>query len=329
MIRKLALCFAIAWVGGGLCFAVFAEPDTDLINDVDLLKKKKTALEEIRKVRPNTTLINDIDASKPNDADIEIRKDVVYGNAGGEELRLDFTRPKDATGKLPCILWIHGGAWRGGNKGEFEKPLRASAQAGYAAATINYRLVPKHIFPAQVEDSKCAVRWLRANADSLSIDPERIGVVGSSAGAHLALMLGTMNDEDGLQGEGGSPGVSSRVRAVVSFAGPTDLTLPFPDASKNLVADFIGGPQAEKMEVARRASPITYVDSSDPPMLLFQGTVDPLVPHAQAIAMAEALTKAHVPARVELMVGEGHGWPKQHDRVMRATFEFLGQQLKP
>ncbi|HTM53652.1 MAG TPA: alpha/beta hydrolase [Pirellulales bacterium] len=312
MIRKLALCFAIAWVGGGLCFAVFAEPD-----------------EELRKVRPNTTLINDLDASKPRDADIEVRKDVVYGKGAGDELKLDLALPKDVSGKRPCILWIHGGAWRGGSKSEFEGPLRASAKAGYVAATISYRLVPKSIFPAQVEDSKCAVRWLRANADSLGIDPERIGVVGSSAGAHLALMLGAMNDEDGLQGEGGSPGVSSRVRAVVSFAGPTDLTLPFPDASKNLLADFIGGPQAEKMEVARRASPITYVDSSDPPMLLFQGTVDPLVPHAQAIAMAEALTKAGVPARVELMVGEGHGWPKQHDRVMRATFEFLGQQLKP
>ncbi|HEY2894622.1 MAG TPA: alpha/beta hydrolase, partial [Pirellulales bacterium] len=219
--------------------------------------------------------------------------------------------------------------WRAGSKAEFENPLRRSAELGYVAASINYRLVPKHIFPAQVEDAKCAVRWLRANAEMLGIDPDRIGVVGSSAGAHLGMMLGTMNAEDGLEGEGGSPGVSSRVRAVVSFAGPTDLSFPFPDASKNLLADFVGGPQPEKQEAARRASPITYVDSGDPPMLLFQGTKDPLVPHSQAIAMAEALTKAGVPARVELMVGEGHGWPNQHDRVMRATFEFLGKQLKP
>jgi acetyl esterase/lipase len=320
---------AFASLCGGLsstAFAQRAQRKTDVINDVDLLKKKKATVDQLREAPPNTTLINDVGQAK-NDA-AELRKDVVYGTGGGEELILDLARPKDATGKLPCILWIHGGAWRAGSKAEFENPLRRSAELGYVAASINYRLVPKYIFPAQVEDAKCAVRWLRANAETLGIDPERIGVVGSSAGAHLALMLGTMNAEDGLEGEGGSPGVSSRVSAVVSFAGPTDLTIPLPDASKNLLADFIGGPQPEKMAAARRASPITYVDSSDPPMLLVQGTKDPLVPHAQAIAMAEALTTAGVPARVELLVGEGHGWPKQHDRVMRETFEFLGQQLK-
>ncbi len=206
--------------------------------------------------------------------------------------------------------------------------MEETAKHGYVAASIGYRLAPKHIFPAQIEDCKCAIRYLRANAERLHIDPNRIGVVGGSAGAHLALMLGTMGSEDGLEGEGGSPDASSRVQAVVSFAGPTDLTAELPTVSKPLLATFLGGPQPEKQDAARRASPITYIDKSDPPMLLVQGTKDPLVPHDQAIRMVEAMTKAGVPGRVELMIGEGHGWPKENDRVMKETFEFLDRYLK-
>jgi dipeptidyl aminopeptidase/acylaminoacyl peptidase len=118
------------------------------------------------------------------------------------------------------------------------------------------------------------------------------------------------------------------VQCVISYAGPTNLQSEFPAASKNLVADFVGGPTAEKADAAKAASPLTYVNAGDPPMLLIQGTKDPLVPHDQAIQMVEALTKVGVPGRVELMIGEGHGWPKEHERVMRATFEFLDRYLK-
>ncbi len=229
----------------------------------------------------------------------------------------------------PGIVLIHGGAWRGGSKAEFEGLLRESARAGYVAISINYRLVPKQVFPAQIEDCKCAVRWFRANAEQLHLDPDRIGVVGSSAGAHLAMLLGASDTSDGLEGVGGSPEASSRVQAVVSYAGPTNLLSEFPPASKQLVADFVGGPVQDHQEAARKASPISFVNAGDPPMLLIQGTKDPLVPHDQAVQMADALTKAGVPGRVELLVGAGHGWPKDHARVTRATFEFLSQYLKP
>jgi dipeptidyl aminopeptidase/acylaminoacyl peptidase len=161
----------------------------------------------------------------------------------------------------------------------------------------------------------------------LNINSERIGVVGSSAGAHLALMLGAMDSADGMEGSGGSGDQSSRVQAVVAFAGPTDLRADFPDVSKPLLATFLGGSVAEKQEAARAASPITYVSSGDAPMLLIQGTKDPLVPYQQAFVMAEALTKSGVPGRVELLLGEGHGWPSQHGRVIRATFDFLDKHL--
>ena len=276
----------------------------------------------------STDLIDDVN-TKPKEIEIEFRKDVVYGTGAGENLVLDLAMPKGLTQPVPGVVWIHGGGWRGGNKGEFEKLIRDSARAGYVAISIEYRLAPKHVFPAQVEDCKCAVRWLRANASKLQVDPNRIGVVGSSAGAHLAMMFGAMDSADGLEGEGGSTEASSRVQAVVSYAGPTDLTIEFPALSRGLVAGFLGGPQNEKQDVARRASPVTYVNAGDPPMLLMQGTKDPLVPHDQAIRMVESLTKAGVPGRVELMIGEGHGWPKEHDRVIRATHAFLARHLKP
>jgi acetyl esterase/lipase len=261
--------------------------------------------------------------------EVDVTKDIVYGTGAGENLLLDLAVPKGLDHPLPAIVWIHGGGWQWGDKSEFENLISESARVGYVAVTINYRFAPKHVFPAQIEDSKCAVRWLRANAQRLHVDPRRIGAVGSSAGAHLSMMLGAMDPSDGLEGHGGSSEASSRVQAVVSFAGPTNLRAAFPDVSKPLLATFLGGPAAEKQEAARAASPITYVSSGDPPMLLIQGTQDPLVPYSQAYEMAEALTKAKVPGRVEVLLGEGHGWPNQQARVVRATFEFLNQYLKP
>jgi len=266
----------------------------------------------------------------PAAAEIEFKKDVAYGTGQGETLALDLAAPKGLDHPAPGIVWIHGGAWQGGNKGEFGNLIRESARAGYVAVSINYRLAPKHIFPAQIEDCKCAVRWLRANAEKLHVDPKRIGVVGSSAGAHLAMMLGAMDSGDGLEGNGGWGDASSKPQVVVSYAGPTNLASPYPDVSKSLVATFLGGTLADKPDTYRLASPITYVNPGDAPMLLIQGTKDPLVPYEQAYQMAEALTKVGVAGRVELLLLAGHGWePKDNARVMRATFEFLDRYLKP
>jgi acetyl esterase/lipase len=270
-------------------------------------------------------LINDVNRSN---IEIEFTKDIVYGQASGEDLKLNLAVPKGLTRPAPGVIWIHGGAWRGGRKEEFDRQTRESAKAGYVSATIDYRLIPKHLFPTQVEDAKCAVRWFRANAEKLKLDPQRIGAVGASAGAHLAMMLGAMDTGDGLEGNGGSPEASSRVQAVVSYAGPTNLDGPFEVVTQKLVADFLGTPLSKKSPHTKAASPITYVSAGDPPMLLFQGTKDPLVPHAQAFQMVEALTKAGVPGRVELMMGEGHGWPSENARVTRATLEFLDRYLK-
>lgn len=262
-------------------------------------------------------------------AEVEFIPDIAYATVNGEELKLNLSRPKNATGTLPCILVIHGGAWRGGNRNAHNDITWNFAKAGYVSATLSYRLVPKHIFPTQVQDVKAATRYLRANAEKYNIDRDRLGAVGFSAGAHLSMILGTMDGSDGLDDVGDHRDQSSKVQCVVAYFGPADFNLPFPDASRSLVADFLGGTKEQKQDAYTRASPVTYVNAGDAPTLIFQGTKDPLVPHDQAIAMLEAMTKAGVPGRVEFIVGASHGWPNPElGRTVRDTFAFFEQHLK-
>jgi acetyl esterase/lipase len=257
-------------------------------------------------------------------------KDVEYGKAGDVSLRMDIARPDKADGLRPCVVVIHGGAWRSGNRSAHTNICLQLAQRGYVAATISYRFCPEHTFPAQIEDAKCAVRFLRASAEKYQIDKERFGAIGASAGAHLSMLLGVMDEADGLEGEGGSPGESSKVDAVVSFFGPTDLAADdLPEVSKGLVKDFIGGTPEEKAEAYRQASPLSYVTTGDAPILLLQGTKDVLVPHSQAYKMAEAMTEKKIPGRVEVYIGAGHGWGGS-DLVdsLEESYEFFDKHLK-
>lgn len=262
---------------------------------------------------------------------VAYQQNIEYGQGAGESLKLDLAWPEKSTGKRPCVVVIHGGAWRAGNRNQHTDIIFALAQRGYVAATISYRFCPKHRFPAQIEDAKCTVRFLRANADRYEIDTERFGAVGASAGAHLAMMLGVMDENDGLEGDGGHADESSKVQAVVSFFGPTDLSADdIPTVTIPLLFDFIGGTKIKFPEKYRQASPITYVDSGDAPMLLLQGTKDPLVPHSQVFKMIDALTEAGVKGRAEIIIGGGHGWGgKDLIRSLNQTYDFLDEQLKP
>lgn len=267
-------------------------------------------------------------AAEPTRHEVESQTDVVYGKGADQELKLDLYIPKGAAQPLPTVLFIHGGGWSGGNKESFAPFAKRLAEEGLVTATISYRLAPTHVFPAQVEDCKCAVRWLRANAERLHVDPERIGALGGSAGAHLALMLGVLDKEDGLEGEGGSPDHSSKVQAVVSFVGPTNLVGTFPEVSTNILKNFLGGTAAEKGDLYKQASPITYVNEGDPPMLLFQGSTDVLVPYDQAFQFATAMHNANVQGNVVMHVGLGHGWGgADMERDVRQSFDFLKEKL--
>jgi acetyl esterase/lipase len=269
-------------------------------------------------------------AALANDLDVEVRDNIVYGTGGGRDLTFNLAKPKDVNGPLPVVVMIHGGGWAGGNKDVHNSHIRDFAQRGYASITVGYRLVPEARFPAQVEDCKCAVRYLRAHADDLGIDSERIGAIGFSAGAHLSMILGTMDNGDGLEGDGGWADQSSKVQAVVAYFGPTDFTLEYPEESRRIVKEFLDGTMAEKPDVYRRASPITYVNAGDAPLLIFQGTRDRLVPHEQAIVMIDRLSQAGVPGRVEILLGADHGWGGHElEHTVNATYEFFADHLHP
>jgi acetyl esterase/lipase len=266
---------------------------------------------------------------RAQEPEIEFRENIEYGTGGDQKLTLHLALPKTAAGPRAGLVFIHGGGWAGGKKDDLKEAIREAAKKGYVALSVGYRLAPQNLFPAQVEDVKCAVRWLRAHADELQLDPKRIGAIGFSAGAHLSMLLGVMDKNDGLEGTGGWQDQSSKVQVVVAYFGPTDLLGEYPPVSQEIVRKFIGGTKAEKAAEYRRASPITYVSTGDAPMLLFQGTNDVLVPYDQAYLMARALTEAKVPGRVELLLGANHGWGGQDlDHTRNETYAFFGKWLK-
>jgi acetyl esterase/lipase len=164
---------------------------------------------------------------------------------------------------------VHGGAWKGGKREIYHHYCVKLAEQGYVAATISYRLSNVAPFPAAMQDVKCAVRWVRANAERFHVDPNRIALAGGSAGGHLAMMAGYATDNPELEGTGGHPEVSSRVQAVVNFYGPTDLTSDFARGS-DVVVKFMGGATYDSNpELYRLASPSTRVSPNYPPTLRF------------------------------------------------------------
>ncbi len=238
--------------------------------------------------------------------------DVEYGMAGKRSLKLDLLKPKQPSADpLPAVVFIHGGGWRGGNKRSAVLRLAPLVAGGdYVGVSVGYRLSGEATWPAQIHDCKTAIRWIRANAEQLGVDPKRIGVWGASAGGHLVNMLGTSGDLDTLKGDCGSPEQSDRVTCVVSFCGPADFLAPKElegGRHPSAVEQLLGGDIEDKQDVAREASPITYVSDDDPPFLLVHGDNDPIVPYQQAERFSAALEKAGVDVTLLTVQGGGHG----------------------
>ena len=274
---------------------------------------------------------------------IRFEKDVVYGKVDDIELKLDIARPASGAGPFPAVVWFHGGGWQAGKKSDNHASIRQLAEQGYIATSVEYRFAPRFPFPAQIEDAKCAVRYLRAHAKELNLDPERIGACGESAGGHLALMLGLTESKDGLEGRGGYEEQSSKVQAVVSFVSATDFRKsrkPSPEAEETVRAYYGGkdlsqvmreflGTLDPKAPVMRRVSPITYVHSGAPPILTFYGDSDPFVPVEQGRLLDKALKKAGVETTMVVVKGGGHGWTgKDKERTDRMALAFLDKHLK-
>ena len=260
---------------------------------------------------------------------VSVQSDVEYGNIDGVSLAMDVALPPSETRNGAAVMVIHGGGWQGGRRQAHSQEIRELARRGYVACTVSYRLAPEHRFPAAVDDCRLATRFLRQQSEQYGFEADRIGAMGFSAGAHLAMMLGVVDPDDGFEPIGGLADYRSDVQAVVAYFGPTDLAQPtIPQPAVPILENFLGGSREEKLDDYRRASPVQYVDPQDAPMLLFQGTRDPLVPFDQAVRMADRMTRENVAGRVELLIGESHGWggeTLQHTREM--TLEFLAEHL--
>jgi len=270
-------------------------------------------------------------AARSRSSEIAVERDLVYGKGGDAELKLDLAMPKAGAGPFPAIVFLHGEGWRAGNRRQMSQFAEGVARMGYVGVTVEYRLVPAARFPAQVEDCKAAVRFLRARAGQYRIRPDRVGVVGFSAGGHLASMLGLAGEPDGLEGEGGNAGQSSRVQAVVSFFGPTDFsTRDWPrDLEREVIVPFLGGSFADRPDVYRKASPVSYVTREAPPFLLFHGAEDELVPVDQSKLLAAKLREFGVPVRLVILEREKHGFTDAgNQESMKTMMEFLRERLR-
>lgn len=270
---------------------------------------------------------------------VRLEKDIPYAGTKNPRQTLDLLLPKTATGSgksLPVIVYIHGGGFRSGTKSMGYGPLGSLVASGdYAGATINYRLSGESIWPAQIHDVKAAIRWIRANATKYGLNPDRIAVMGPSAGGHLAAMVGTSGGVAELEGTvGPHASTSSRVRCVVDLFGPTDfLTMNDPpsridhNAADSPESLLIGGALPQHKEAARAASPITYVDRDDPPFLIIHGDKDPLVSISQSERLAQALKAAGVPCAFYRVLGGGHGHFRRPDVELRIK-QFLDKHLR-
>ena len=193
----------------------------------------------------------------PVPASVTFETGIEYTNPDFQHLKLDLARPKIGSGTYPAILCIHGGGFRAATREGYDSQCIRLAEKGYVAATITYRLAPKYPFPAAIHDTKAAVRWLRANAKKYHIDPERIGVMGGSAGGHLAQFLGVTSDVKEFEGDGGNPGESSQVACVVNYYGPSDFTKSYGksvDAAEVLPL-FLGGNLENSAAAAHQGQP--------------------------------------------------------------------------
>ena len=258
--------------------------------------------------------------------------DVPYVTNGHERQKLDLYLPTafDESPR-PVIVRIHGGAWRHGDK-TTQRSVGNYVKQGYIGVAINYRFSQHAIFPAQIEDCKAAIRWLKAHAKEYGIDPARIGVMGSSAGGHLAALLGATGDTKEFD-IGENFGFSSSVCAVVDNYGPTDFLQivdnPFVASRKSAVSQLLGGPISENAELAARANPIKYLSANDPPFLIMHGDADPLVPPSQSEALHEALAEAGVTCEYHVVKGGLHGGEAfRTSRVKAIVSGFLEYNIK-
>ena len=263
----------------------------------------------------------------------KVHKEIEFAKVDGDSLKLDLYLPTNQE-QPPLIVWIHGGGWRAGSK---EKcGVKWLTEHGFAIASISYRLTDKATFPAQIHDCKGAVRWLRDNANKYGYSTCKIAVAGSSAGGHLAALLGISGDVQTLEGNvGGNLDQSSRVDAIIDYFGATDFiqrtkSQPHKTIKEGSIVNLLlGGPADQKVELARQASSAFHVTKDDPPLLILHGKKDDKVLLAQSTRLEFVYKEANLPVTLVVLENSGHGGPEFHSgNARKQVVQFLEKHLK-
>ena len=264
----------------------------------------------------------------------KVLRDLAYVSHPHENQKLDLYLP--ASPKGPLLVWIHGGGWRAGTKNDVDG-LQFLEQ-GYCVASVEYRFTQDAIFPAQIEDCKAALRWLRAHAKEYGYDPKRIAAWGASAGGHLTALLATTGKTREFD-VGENLDQSSAIRCGIDFFGPADFPgWKAPTAepivqrtgADSVLVQLFGGSIDEKLDLARRASPITWVSKDSAPLYIVHGNEDPLVGVDQSMTLRAKYKAAGVEVLTDIINHGGHGGPAffSGDLPVRRA-EFLSRHLAP
>ncbi len=241
--------------------------------------------------------------------EIQIQEDVVFGSGGGRDLVADVYTPEGIETPAPAVLMLYGGGWRRGDIKNLRERALTLAGHGFVVVASEYRLSGESRWPAHIHDTKAAIRWLHANAETLGIDATKIAAVGFSAGAHLALLAAGTPGRAEFAGEGGDAGASEALAATAVFYAPVRFQMPGTKVSGGSPVDALAGDDATEEETIA-AGPIEYVTSEFPPTLLLSGSFDKMVPVSASLRMYEALTAAGVTTDLRFYGGLPHGFDR-------------------
>jgi acetyl esterase/lipase len=267
-------------------------------------------------------------------ADFRKMADIPFAVANGQQLRLDLYLP-NGVNRPPLIVYVHGGAWRADSKQSM--PLAGLVSHGFAVASVDYRLSPVAQFPAQIHDIKAAIRFLRAKQSDYGYDARAITISGSSAGGHLAGLVGVTNGNKQLEGElGDYREQSSDVQAIVDYYGASNFLTILNQSTPHGIGVrvpalqlLLGAQPEDTPELAKLASPLFHVDRSDPPLLLLHGDQDPQMPINQSHELYGAYKAQGLPVRFEVLHGAGHGGGRFYDEYSTGiVVDFLDEFIR-
>lgn len=255
------------------------------------------------------------------ETEFEVREKIVYSTVADRELLLDAFVPK-GDGLRPAVLVVHGGAWRSGDRKQLRGYANALAKRGLVCFAIDYRLAPQDKFPAQIEDCRAAVKWIRTHAADYQVDPNKLGAIGYSAGGHLVCLLATTGEAPSEK----NGNVDTRLQAVAAGGAPTDFR-KFEDNGK-WAEYWMGGDLTTQPDRFHNASATVFVDKNDPPVFFYNGTDDKLVSIEWSKSCYEALKANSIKTELYEIEGAGHLTAAMNPEALEKAYSFLQQELQ-